>query len=43
MLDREFTIFMLKMLYQKDKDKVIATDGWSEIAKTLVVDEEILS
>jgi len=41
-LDREFTIFMVKMLYQKDKDKLIGCEGWKEFAKTLVTVEEIL-
>lgn len=42
-LEREFSVFMVKMLYSKNKDLVVKSQSWSEFAKTLVVEDKILS
>jgi len=35
-LEREFTMFLVKMLYQKDKEKVVKSKKWLALAKTFV-------
>lgn len=42
-LDREFTMFMVKLLHAKDKDKVVKTRAWGDVSKVLVLDDRILS
>jgi len=42
-LEREYSVFLVKMLYQKNKEAVVRADRWSQFAKTLVVEDHILS
>jgi len=42
-LEREYSVFLVKMLYQKNKESVVKSQNWSEFAKTLVVEDKILS
>ncbi len=42
-LEREYSVFLVKMLYQKNKEAVVRANQWSQFAKTLVVEDRILS
>lgn len=42
-LEREFSVFLVKLLYQKNKELVVKSEAWSEFAKELVVTDKILS
>jgi len=42
-LEREYSVFLVKMLYQKNKEAVVRSQNWSDFAKTLVVEDRILS
>ena len=42
-LDREFTMFMVKLLHAKDSDKVVRTKAWGDVSEVLVVEDKILS
>jgi hypothetical protein len=42
-LEREYSVFLVKMLYQKNKEAVVKSARWSDFAKTLVVEDKILS
>lgn len=42
-LEREYSVFLVKMLYAKSKEAVVKSQGWPEFAKTLVVEDKILS
>jgi len=41
-LEREYSVFLVKMLYQKNKEAVVRSQNWSDFAKTLVVEDKIL-
>jgi len=42
-LEREYSVFLVKLAYQKNKDLVVRSPKWSEFAKVLVVEDKILS
>ena len=41
-LQREFTVYLIKLLFSKDKEKTVNTKTWAKISDTLVVDERVL-
>lgn len=41
-LQREYSVFLVKMLYGKNKESVVTSKAWPEFAKTLVVEDKIL-
>lgn len=42
-LEREFSVFLVKLLYQKNKELTVKAPKWSEFANVLVIDDKILS
>jgi hypothetical protein len=42
-LEREYSVFLVKMLYAKNKEAVVKSQKWAEFAKILVVNDRILS
>lgn len=42
-LEREYSVFLVKMLYNKSKEMVAKAESWPCFAKTLVVADKILS
>lgn len=41
-LQREFSVYLIKLLFAKNKEKVVNAQNWKEVADTLVTDEKIL-
>jgi len=41
-LQREFSVYLLKLLYAKDKQKLVTSPNWKKVGDTLVVEEKIL-
>lgn len=42
-LEREYSVFLVKLLYQKSKELVAKAPNWPRFAKVLVVEDKILS
>lgn len=42
-LEREYSVFLVKLAYQKNKEAVVKSKKWPEFAKVLVVEDKILS
>jgi hypothetical protein len=42
-LEREYSVFLVKMLYAKNKESVTKSQKWTEFAKVLVVEDRIFS
>lgn len=42
-LEREYSVFLVRLMYNKDKENVVRSSNWSQFAKTLVVEDKILS
>jgi len=41
-LQREFSVYLLKLLFAKDKQKLISSPNWKKVGDVLVVEEKIL-
>jgi len=41
-LEREYSIFLVKLLYHKSREQVTKSDKWGEFARILVNEEKIL-
>lgn len=41
-LNREFTVFLIKMLFDKDREKCVKSKSWAEVSKVLVKDDKVL-
>lgn len=42
-LQREFSIYLIKLLFAKSKDMVVNSKSWRQVADTLVIEEKILT
>ena len=41
-LEREYTVFLIRLLFQKNKEMIAASKNWSKFAKTIMAKEKLL-